>query len=186
MLSEHAAKLHISLHTPAWIVPLPCVYLSSKEMWVQVCGNNTSMAYCKTVLSLVLSRRHVRGSVRNCKTGQCHVDYNVPALWPPSYFEDLAHDKLVMCFSGCNLPFCGLIGDIVVTFFENGLLVTPIYVVIEAQIHTNTNTLRRCQMTVMPSRITGQSCVCSTVISDKQHRNIKGPFYRPFVKGIHG
>ena len=37
----------------------------------------------------------------------------------------------------------------------------------------------------MSSRITGQSTVCSTFSSDKQHRNIKGPYYRPSVNGIH-
>ena len=77
----------------------------------------------------------------------------------PSYFEDHSHDKVVICFSSCNLPFCGLIGNIFVTFVENCLLITPIYLVIEAQIHSNSNTLRRCQMTVMPSRITDQSSV---------------------------
>ena len=95
------------------------------------------------------------------------------------------HDKLVICFSSCNLPFCGLIGNISVTFVENGLLITPIYFVIEAQIHTNSYTLQRYQMTVMSSRITGQQTVCLTFSSDKQHRNMKGPYYRPFVKGIH-
>ena len=40
-------------------------------------------------------------------------------------------------------------------------------------------------MSIMPSQITGHSSVWSTFISDKQHRNIKGPYYRPFVKGIH-
>ena len=104
---------------------------------------------------------------------------------PRSYFEDFSHDKLVICFSSCNLPFCGLIGNISVTFVEIGLLITPIYFVIEAQIHTNSYTLQRCQMTVMSSRITGQQTVCSTLNSDKQHRNIRGPYYRPFVKGIH-
>ena len=135
--------------------------------------------------SLVLTRRHVRGNVRNYKTGHCHAECNVPALWPPSYFEDFSHDKLVICFLSCNLPFCGLIGNISVTFVENGLLITPIYFVIEAQIHTNSYTLQRCQMTVMSSQITGQQTVCSTLSSDKQHRNIKGPYYRPFVKGVH-
>ena len=45
--------------------------------------------------------------------------------------------------------------------------------------------LRRRQVTVMASRITGQSNVCSTVRSDCQHRNIKGPRYCPFVMRIH-
>ena len=133
-----------------------------------------------------ISRQHVLENVRNYKTGHYHAECNVPALWPPSWFEDLTQDKLFKCFSFCNLPFCGLIGNIFVTFVENGLLITPIYFLIEAQIHTNSYTLGRCQMTVMPSRITGQSSVCSTFSSDKQHRNIKGPYYRPFVKQIHG
>ena len=47
------------------------------------------------------------------------------------------------------------------------------------------NALRRRQVTVMASRITGQSNVCSTVRSDCQHRNIKGPRYCPFVMRIH-
>ena len=82
-----------------------------------------------------------------------------------------------------HLAICLSVGS--VTFVENGLLITPIYFVIEAQIHTNSYTLQRCQMTVMSSRITGQQTVCSTLSSYKQHRNIKGPYYRPFVKGIH-
>ena len=46
--------------------------------------------------------------------------------------------------------------------------------------------LRWCQMTIMASRITGQSSVCSTVTSHwQQKRNIKGPCYSPFVRGIH-
>ena len=46
--------------------------------------------------------------------------------------------------------------------------------------------LRWCQMTIMASRITGQSSVCSTVCSHwQQKRNIKGPCYSPFVRGIH-
>ena len=45
--------------------------------------------------------------------------------------------------------------------------------------------LRRRQMTVMASRITGQSSVCSTGFSDWQQRNIKGWRYCPFVRGIH-
>ena len=49
----------------------------------------------------------------------------------------------------------------------------------------NSYTLRRCQMTVMPSLITGQSSVCSTFSSGKHHRNIKRPYYRPFLNGIH-
>ena len=78
------------------------------------------------------------------------------------------------------LQFAFLWVNIFVTFVENYLLITPIYFV-----HTNSHTLRRCQMTVMPSLITDQSSVCSTVSSDKPYRNIKGPCYRPFVKGIH-
>ena len=54
------------------------------------------------------------------------------------------------------------------------------YFVIEAQIHTNSYTLQLFQMTVMSSRITGQQTVCSTLGSNKQHRNIKGPYYPPF------
>ena len=159
-------------------------------MWVQVCANTTSMASCKTAVTLLLThwsyrslacRRHVLGHVGNYNTGYCHVECNVPALGPPSYLEDLSHDKLVICFSSCNLPFC----NIFVTFVENGLLITTIYLVIEAKIHTKSYTLWRYQMTVMPSRITNQSSVCSTFSSDKQHRNIKHPYYRPFVKGIH-
>ena len=50
---------------------------------------------------------------------------------------DRPHTLKISCFSSCNLPFCGLIGNISVTFVENGLLNTPIYFVIEAQIHTN-------------------------------------------------
>ena len=42
--------------------------------------------------SIALSRRHVRGNVRNYKTGHCHAEYNVPALCASSYFEDLSHD----------------------------------------------------------------------------------------------
>ena len=98
---------------------------------------------------------------------------------------DRPHTLKISCFSSCNLPFCGLIGNISVTFVANGFLITPIYYVIEAQIHTNSYTLQRCQMTVMSSRITGQQTVCLTFGSDKQHINIKGPYYRPFVKGIH-
>ena len=52
--------------------------------------------------------------------------------------------------------------------------------VIEAQIHTNPYTLQRFQMTVMSSRINGQQTVCSTLSSNKQHRNIKGPYGRHF------
>ena len=98
---------------------------------------------------------------------------------------DRPHTLKISCFSSCKMPFCGLIGNISVTFVENGSLITPIYFVIEAQIHTNSYTFQRCQMTVMSSRITGQQTVCLTFGSDKQHRNIKGPYYRPFVKGIH-
>ena len=47
------------------------------------------------------------------------------------------------------------------------------------------NALRRRQVTVMASRITGQSNVCSTVCSDCQQRNTKGPRYCPFVMRIH-
>ena len=109
------------------------------------------------------------------------IECNVPALRPPSYFEDFSHDKLV-CISSCNLPFCGLICKIFETFVGNSLLITLIHFVIEAQIHTNSYITA---MSVMSSRITGQSTVCSTFSSDKQHRNIKGPYHRPFVKGIH-
>ena len=47
------------------------------------------------------------------------------------------------------------------------------------------NALRRRQVTVAASRITGQSNVCSTVCSDCQRRNIKGPRSCPFVMRIH-
>ena len=47
------------------------------------------------------------------------------------------------------------------------------------------NALRRRQVTVMASLITGQSNVCSTVCSDCQQRNIKGPRYCPFVMRSH-
>ena len=40
-------------------------------------------------------------------------------------------------------------------------------------------------MTVMVTRISGQSSVCSTVFVDWQQRNIKGLCYCPFVLGIH-
>ena len=176
MLSEHVAKLHISIiHLPVLSPNRLCTYHPKKR--VQVCGNNTSMAQLKIAVTpllthwsyhiLALTRRHVRGNVRIYKTGHCHAQCNVPALWPPSYFENFSHDKLVICFSSCNLPFCVLIGNISVTFVENGLLITPIYFVIEAQIHTNSYTLQRCQMTVMSSGITGQQTVCSTLSSDK-------------------
>ena len=46
--------------------------------------------------------------------------------------------------------------------------------------------LRRRQMTVMASRITGQSSFCSTVCSDSHQRNIKSPRYCPFARGIPG
>ena len=46
------------------------------------------------------------------------------------------------------------------------------------------NALRRRQMTVMASRITGQSNIYSTVCSDCRQRNIKGP-YCPLVMIIH-
>ena len=45
--------------------------------------------------------------------------------------------------------------------------------------------LRRRQMTAMAFRVTGQFSVCSAVCLDWQQRHIKGPRYRPFVKGIH-
>ena len=41
--------------------------------------------------------------------------------------------------------------------------------------------LRRRQMTVMASRNTGESSVCSTLCLDRQHRNIKGPCFCTFV-----
>ena len=47
------------------------------------------------------------------------------------------------------------------------------------------DSLRRRQMTVMASRITGQSSVCLTVCSDWQQRNINGTRYCSFVRGIH-
>ena len=47
------------------------------------------------------------------------------------------------------------------------------------------NALRRRQVTVMASRTTGQSNVCSTVCSDCQQWNIKGPRHCPFVVRIH-
>ena len=46
-------------------------------------------------------------------------------------------------------------------------------------------TLRRRQMTVVDSRNTGQLSVGLTVSSDWQQRNINGPRYCPFVRGIH-
>ena len=75
--------------------------------------------------------------------------------------------------------------NISVTLVENGLLIIPIYFVIEAQIHTNSYTLQQRQITVISSQITGRQTVCSTFSSDNQHTNIKGPYYRPFVKGIY-
>ena len=45
--------------------------------------------------------------------------------------------------------------------------------------------LRRRQMSAMASGITGKSSVCSTFCLDWQQRNIKGPCYCPFVRGIH-
>ena len=45
--------------------------------------------------------------------------------------------------------------------------------------------LWRRHMTVMVTRISGQSSVCSTVCVDWQQRNIKGLCYCPFVLGIH-
>ena len=45
--------------------------------------------------------------------------------------------------------------------------------------------LRWRQMTVMASRITGQSSVCSTLCLGWQQRDIKCPRYCPFVRGIH-
>ena len=46
--------------------------------------------------------------------------------------------------------------------------------------------LRQRHMTIMASRITGQSSVCSSVCSDWQQRNIKSLcyMYMPFVRGI--
>ena len=44
--------------------------------------------------------------------------------------------------------------------------------------------LPRPQMTVMASRITRQSSVCSTVCSDWQQRSIKCPLYCPCVRRI--
>ena len=43
----------------------------------------------------------------------------------------------------------------------------------------------RRQMTVMVSQITSQSSVCSTVRSNWQQKNIKGPCCYPFARGIH-
>ena len=170
---------------------LPFVYLTSKEVstglryqyidgLVQDCSNSIANA-----LELPQSCTKPSACTWKFKTGHCHAECNVPALWPPSYFEDLLHDKLFLCVPFCNLPFCRLTGNSFVTFVENCLLITPIYFVIDAPIHSDWYTLRRCQMTVMPSRITCQSSIRSTFSSDKQHRNIKGPYYRPFVKGIH-
>ena len=48
-----------------------------------------------------------------------------------------------------------------------------------------TEALRIRQMTVMASRITGQSSVCTTFGSNKQQKNIKGPRYWSSVMGIH-
>ena len=138
MLSEDVAKLHISIvHLHELSPNRLCIYNLKKR--VQVFGNNTSMAKFKIAVtpllthwsyrSLALTRRHVHGNVRNYKTGHCHAECNVPALWPPSYFKDLSHNRLVICFPSCNLLFCGLIGNISVTFVENGLLITPIYFV---------------------------------------------------------
>ena len=45
--------------------------------------------------------------------------------------------------------------------------------------------LRRRQMTVMASRVIGQSSVCSTIRSDWQQRNSTGPRHCPVVRGIH-
>ena len=42
-----------------------------------------------------------------------------------------------------------------------------------------------CHMTVMASRITGQSPVCLTVCSDWHQTKVKGLRYYPFVRGIH-
>ena len=89
MLSEHVAKLHISvIHLYELYPNRLCTYHLKKR--VQVCGNNTSMAQFKIAVtpllthwsyhSLALSRRHVRGNVRNYKTGHCHAECNVPAL----------------------------------------------------------------------------------------------------------
>ena len=47
------------------------------------------------------------------------------------------------------------------------------------------NALKRRQVTVMASRITGQSNICSTVCTYCQQRNIKGPRYCPFVRRNH-
>ena len=82
MLEDHVAKyifLYIHLHE------LSPVLISSKGM-----SNVTSMAECKTAVSLfltrwsysslILSHRHVRGNVRNLKTGHCQVKCNVPTL----------------------------------------------------------------------------------------------------------
>ena len=44
--------------------------------------------------------------------------------------------------------------------------------------------LRRRQMTVMASRITGQSSVCWAVFLDWQQRHMKGPRYYPFDRTI--
>ena len=49
-----------------------------------------------------------------------------------------------------------------------------------------TSTLQRCQMTVTESLFTGQSSVCSTVYSDLQQRNIKGPCYFPLWRDSTG
>ena len=51
--------------------------------------------------------------------------------------------------------------------------------------HYSYITLWRHQMAVMVSQITSQLSVCSTVCSDCQQRNSKGPRYWTFVRGIH-
>ena len=78
LLSEHVAKVHISvIHLHELSPNRFCTYHLKKR--VQVCGNNTLMARFKIAVtpllthwsyhSLALSPRHVRGNVRNYKTG---------------------------------------------------------------------------------------------------------------------
>ena len=55
----------------------------------------------------------------------------------------------------------------------------------KAMFGSNVTILHRCQMTFMASRITGQWSACSVICLDWQQRNIKGPRYCPFVRGIH-
>ena len=118
ILSEHVAKLHISIiHLHGLSPNRLCTYHLKKR--VQVCGNNTSMASFKIAVTpllthwsyrcLALSRRHVRENVKDYKTGHCHAECNVPALWPPSYFEDFLLFILQFAFLWVNRwHFCNV------------------------------------------------------------------------------